>query len=124
MVVVAPLRSSAGQMLRTAPPAGVMMYRMVAPSTMAYDLDAHQRLDDLATKYGNWYLSLLRSARDDGLPVYDADGAESTMSDCYDDAIVTAHALWVYLSDHPRPGQEAPPAESVELPSPLDLSAH
>ena len=123
MVVLAPLGSSTRQTLHTAPPAGVMMYRMVAPSTMAYDLDAHRRLDELATKYGTWYLSLLHSARDDGLPVYDADGAESTVSDCYNDAIVTAHALWVYLSDHPRPAQEAPPAESVALPSPVDLSA-
>ncbi len=91
---------------------------------MAYDPDAHQRLDELAIKYGSWYLTLLRSTHDDRLPVLDADGIESTLSGCYTDAIVTAHALYAYLSEHPRPGQGTTPSRSVTLPRPVDLSAH
>jgi hypothetical protein len=85
----------------------VMMSRNVALSYMTYDPDAHQRLDDLAKKYGSWYLSQARAAHDDGQPVLNADGVESTLAECYNDAMVTAHALYVFLSENPRPGPES-----------------
>ena len=85
---------------------------------MTYDPDAHRRLDDLSEKYGSWYLSQARAVRDDGRPVLDADGVESTLAECYNDAMVTAHALYVYLSENPRPvrgsqPESAPPVDAV-----------
>jgi hypothetical protein len=85
---------------------------------MAYDPDAHQRLDDLSKKYGNWYLSQARSVLDGEPPVLDADGHESTLADCYNDAMVTAHALYAYLSENPRPGHGSPERESASRPLP------
>lgn len=79
------------------------MSRFLAHSGMADDPDAHQRLDELSKKYGSWYLTQARAGRDDGQPVLDADGVESTLAECYDDAMVTAHALYVHLSENPRP---------------------
>jgi len=76
---------------------------------MTYDPDAHRRLDDLSEKYGSWYLSQARAFRDEGQPVLDADGVESTLAECYNDAMTTAHALYVYLSENPRPGPGSPP---------------
>jgi len=89
------------------------MSRHVAHSCMTYDPVAHRRLDDLSTKYGSWYLTQARLAHDDALPVYNADGVESTWSDCYNDAMVTAHALYVYLSENPRPDPGSPQRESA-----------
>ena len=85
----------------------------VAHSCMTYDPVAHRRLDDLSTKYGSWYLTQARLAHDDALPVYNADGIESTLSDCYNDAMVTAHALYVYLSENPRPDSGPSQSESA-----------
>jgi len=69
---------------------------------MAYDQDAHRRLDDLAKKYAN-RLSLVRSAREAGRPILNADGNELSLSDCYEDAMVTAQALYAYLVEHRCP---------------------
>lgn len=91
---------------------------------MTYDPDAHRRLDDLSEKYGSWYLSQARAFRDEGQPVLDADGVESTLAECYDDAMVTAHALYVYLSENPRSTPGSPQRESA-TPSPArPVDAH
>ena len=51
-----------------------------------------------------------RLTRDPGRPVLNADGMESTLTECYEDAMVTAHALYVYLVENPalhgRPARE------------------
>lgn len=90
---------------------------------MTYDPDAHRCLDDLSEKYGSWYLSQARAVRGDGQPVLDADGAKSTLAECYNDAMVTAHALYAYLSENPRPDPGAPPGESASLARSVDLGA-
>ena len=73
---------------------------------MPYDPDAHRCLDALSTKYGSW-LSQVRSDGETEQPIFDADGNESSLSECYQDALVTAHALFAYLVEHP-PVSEAP----------------
>ena len=67
---------------------------------MAYNQNAHRRLDDLAKKYDNW-LPQVRSAHEAGQSILNADGIESSMSDCYEDAMVTAQALYAYLAENP-----------------------
>ena len=67
---------------------------------MAYDPDAHQRLEALSEKYRDWYMSQARRTRDPGRPVINADGMESTLAECYEDAMVTAHALYAYLVEN------------------------
>jgi hypothetical protein len=79
---------------------------------MAYHLDAHQRLEALSEKYRDWYMSRARLASDRGRPVLNADGMESTLAECYEDAMVTAHALYVYLVENPAP-HGRPPREVV-----------
>jgi hypothetical protein len=86
---------------------------------MAYDPGAHERLEALSTKYGDWYMSQVSSAHGDGQPVLNADGSESTLFRCYEDALITAHALSVYLAENPCQGLESPQLESVLPPSPL-----
>ena len=71
---------------------------------MAYDPSAHQRLENLSVKYRDWYLTQARTAHEAGRAVLNADGIESSLSECYDDAMVTAHALYTYLSENPPPG--------------------
>jgi hypothetical protein len=39
------------------------------------------------------------------------------LAECYNDAMVTAHALYVYLSENPRPTPGSPQRESA-TPSP------
>lgn len=70
---------------------------------MAYDPRAHTCLEELSTKYHDWYLNQARSAHEAGMQVYDADGFPSTLTDCYRDAMITAEALYAYLVDHPPP---------------------
>jgi hypothetical protein len=70
---------------------------------MAYDPDAHQRLEDLSTKYRDWYLSHARDAHEAGRPVLNADHQLSSLSECYEDAMVTAQALVTYLTENPPP---------------------
>ena len=70
---------------------------------MAYDPDAHKRLEDLSTKYRDWYLSHARYAHEAGRPVLDADDKVSSLSQCYEDAMVTAQALVTYLTENPPP---------------------
>ena len=67
---------------------------------MAYDPDAHQRLEALSEKYRDWYMAEARYKHDPGRLVLNADGQESSLAECYEDAMVTAHALYVYLVEH------------------------
>lgn len=73
---------------------------------MPYDPDAHRLLEALSRKYSDW-LPYARSAQDSGRLVLDADGSESTLADCYQDAWVTAHAVYVYLVENPPPDDRA-----------------
>ena len=101
-----------------------MMHRIVALSHMAYNPETHRRLDELSEKYGSWYLSQLHAAHEGRQPILNADGIESTLSDCYEDALVTAHALYVYLSDNPNSeDQGSPRGVSVSRPlqPPVDV---
>ena len=70
---------------------------------MAYDPDAHKRLEDLSAKYRDWYLYQARSAHDVGRQVLNADYKVSSLSECYEDAMVTAQALVAYLTENPPP---------------------
>lgn len=89
---------------------------------MAYNPDAHQRLEALSEKYCDWYMSQARRTRDPGRPVINADGMESTLAECYEDAMVTAHALYVYLVENPaQHGQ--PPTEAAQHPAPPPANA-
>ena len=93
---------------------------------MAYNPDAHQRLEALSDKYRDWYMSQARRTRDPGRPVINADGMESSLADCYEDAMVTAHALYVYLVENPAPHGRHP-HEAVQhrvLPPVNALDAH
>jgi hypothetical protein len=85
---------------------------------MAYDPGAHERLEALSTKYGDWYMSQVNSAHDDGQPVLNADGIESNLIRCYEDALVTAHALSVYLAENPCRDLGSPLSETVLHPPP------
>ena len=58
---------------------------------MAYDPDEHGRLESLYLKYGARLQSEARSA---GLDV----------SEAYEDALATAHAIYAYLLAHPVEG--------------------
>ena len=89
---------------------------------MAYNPGAHQRLEALSEKYRDWYLSQARQARDAGRPVLNADGMESTLAECYEDAMVTAHALYVYLVENPAP--HGRPPEVVQQPVPPPVQHH
>lgn len=80
---------------------------------MAYNPGAHERLEALSTKYGDWYMSQVNSAHGVGQPVLNADGIESTLFRCYEDALVTAHALSAYLAENPCQGLESPRPEPV-----------
>ena len=80
---------------------------------MAYNPGAHQRLEALSEKYRDWYLSQARQTRDVGRPVLNADGMESTLAECYEDAMVTAHALYAYLVENPAL-YGSRPSEAVE----------
>ena len=93
---------------------------------MAYDPGAHERLEALSTKYGDWYMSQANGAHDDGKPVLTADGIESTLFHCYEDALVTAHALSVYLAENPCHDLESPRSQSVlpPPPPPVDVLDH
>jgi hypothetical protein len=90
---------------------------------MAYNPDAHQRLEALSEKYHDWYMSRARLTRDPGRPVLNADGIESTLAECYEDAMVTAHALYVYLVENPAP-HGRPPSEVVQQPVPPPVQHH
>lgn len=70
---------------------------------MAYDPDAHKRLEDLSTKYRDWYLSHARYANEAGRQVLNADYKVSSLAECYEDAMVTAQALVMYLTENPPP---------------------
>ncbi len=94
-----------------------MIQRSLAPSCMAYQPGAHECLEALSTKYGNWYMSLVNSAHDDE-PVLNADGIQSTLLACYEDALVTALALSVYLTENPGHDLESPRPRSVPPPPP------
>ena len=90
---------------------------------MAYNPDAHQRLEALSEKYADWYMSRARLTRDPGRPVLNADGIESTLAECYEDAMVTAHALYVYLVENPAP-HGRPPREVVQNHVPPPVQHH
>jgi hypothetical protein len=89
---------------------------------MAYNPDAHQRLEALSEKYRDWYMSQARQTRKAGRSVLNADGMESTLAECYEDAMVTARALYVYLVENPAP-HGSRPREAVErhVPLPVDV---
>ena len=88
---------------------------------MAYDPNAHRLLEALSRKYSEW-LSYARSAQESGRMVLDADGIESTLSDCYEDARVTAHAVYVYLMENPPPdGRPRRETASRALTQPVEL---
>lgn len=84
---------------------------------MAYDPEAHLRLDELSKKYSSWFLSQVRSAHEAGQPILNADGLESSLTDCYEDAVVTAQALYAYLAENPIPDHGSPRREAVPRPS-------
>jgi len=88
---------------------------------MAYDPGAHQRLEALSEKYRDWYMSQARQTRAPGRPVLNADGIESTLSECYEDAMVTAHALYVYLVENPAP-HGRPQSEAIQQHVPLPVN--
>ena len=90
---------------------------------MVYDPDAHRRLDELSKKYSSWFLSQVRSAHEAGQPVLNADGIESSLSDCYEDAVVTAQALYAYLAEDPVPDQGSPRRETIprQIPRAFDV---
>jgi len=90
---------------------------------MAYDPDAHKRLEDLSAKYRDWYLYQARSAHEAGRTVLNADYSVSSLSECYEDAMVTAHALYVYLVENPAP-HGRPPSEVVQQPVPPPVQHH
>ena len=100
-----------------------MIQRNLAHPYMAYDPGAHERLEALSTKYGDWYMSQVNTAHDDGRPVLNADGIESNLFRCYEDALVTAHALSVYLTENPCQDLESPRRESVLPPPPPPVHA-
>ena len=100
-----------------------MIRRNPAPPYMAYDPGAHERLEALSTKYGDWYMSQVNRAHADGQPVLNADGVESNLVRCYEDALVTAHALSVYLAVNPCQDLGSPRPESVLRPPPLPTNA-
>lgn len=83
---------------------------------MAYDPDAHQRLDELSKKYCSWFLSQVRSDHEVGQPVLNADGIESSLSACYEDAVVTVQALYAYLVENPIPDHGSPRREAIPRP--------
>jgi hypothetical protein len=85
---------------------------------MAYDPGAHERLVALSMKYGDWYRSQVNRAHDDGQPVLNADGIESNLFRCYEDALVTAHALSAYLAENPCQERETPRPEPFLHPPP------
>jgi len=64
---------------------------------MAYDPDEHGRLESLYKKYGARLQSEARAVRDHGLPHF----AGPDLTECYEDALATAHAVYAYLLAHP-----------------------
>ena len=64
---------------------------------MAYDPDEHGRLESLYMKYGARLQSEARSVREHGLPPF----AGHDLSESYEDALATAHAVYAYLLAHP-----------------------
>lgn len=71
---------------------------------MAYDPDEHGRLESLYLKYGSRLQSEARSVRENGHPQV----AGHDLSEHYEDALATAHAVYAYLLAHPvdrPPGQ-------------------
>jgi hypothetical protein len=100
-----------------------MIQRNLTHPCMAYDPGTHERLEALSTKYGDWYMAQVHRARDDGRPVLNADGIESTLFRCYEDALVTAHALSAYLAENPCQDLESPRRESIVRPPPSPLHA-
>ena len=103
-----------------------MIQRDLTHPCMAYDPGAHERLEALSTKYGDWYMSQVNSSHDHGQPVLNADGIESNLVRCYEDALVTAHALSAYLAENPCQGLESPRPETVlrSPPPPVHVLDH
>ena len=101
-----------------------MIQRNLAHPCMAYDPGAHERLEALSTKYGDWYMSQVNRAQEDGQPVRNADGIESSLLHCYEDALITAHALSVYLAENPCQDLESPRPESIVRPPPVNALDH
>ena len=87
---------------------------------MPYDPAAHQRLEGLARKYRDW-LSHARSAQESGRPVINADGVDSSLSDCYQDAWITAHAVYVYLVENPPANGLPRGGADLRPPRPIDV---
>ena len=82
--------------------------------------DAHRHMEELAKKYGDW-ITQARSDQEAGLPIFNADGVESTLSACYQDALVTAEALYAYLVSEPDTKDSTSPlARPVDV---VDASA-
>jgi hypothetical protein len=64
---------------------------------MAYDPDEHARLESLYLKYGARLQSAARSVREHGRRQL----AGHDLSEAYEDALATAHAVYAYLLAHP-----------------------
>lgn len=91
---------------------------------MAFDPAAYLHLDGLATKYRDW-LTQVTSDAEAGQPILNADGIESSLADCFADALVTAQALYVYLVENDVHDPTPPESEAVLRPlaAPVDVLA-
>jgi len=75
---------------------------------MPYQPDEHGRLEALYKKYSARLQSEARAVRDHGRQQL----AGPELSECYEDALATAHAVYAYLLAHPVERQPEQPGES------------
>ena len=76
---------------------------------MAYDPDEHGRLESLYLKYGTRLQSEARSAREH----WRLQPSGHDLTEHYEDALATAHAVYAYLLAHPV-GPMASPSARVD----------
>jgi hypothetical protein len=82
---------------------------------MTFDPAAYLHLEGLAKKYRDWLTQVTADA-EPGQPLLNADGIESSLADCFADALVTAQALYMYLVENDVHDQTSPESEAVLQP--------